>query len=57
MILDAAGKEVLRVTDDAHSFSPVWSPAGDAIAFLHLAGTIVDLKDGDPRRLERAAGP
>lgn len=43
-ILDAAGKEVLRVTDDAHSFSPTWSPAGDAVAFLHLEGTIVDLR-------------
>jgi Tol biopolymer transport system component len=43
-ILDAAGKEVLRVTNDAHSFSPVWSPAGDAVAFLHLEGTIVDLR-------------
>lgn len=42
-ILDAAGTEVLRVTDDDHSFSPVWSPAGDAIAFLHLSGTSVDL--------------
>jgi hypothetical protein len=43
-ILDAAGTEVLRVTDDNHSFSPVWSPAGDAIAYLHLSGTSVDLK-------------
>jgi dipeptidyl aminopeptidase/acylaminoacyl peptidase len=43
-ILDPAGKEVLRVTTDGHSFSPTWSPAGDAIAFLHLEGTIVDLK-------------
>lgn len=43
-ILDAAGKEVLRVTDDGQSFSPAWSPAGDAVAFLHLAGTIVDLR-------------
>lgn len=43
-ILDSAGKEILRVTDDDHSFSPVWSPAGDAVAFLHLAGTIVDLR-------------
>jgi Tol biopolymer transport system component len=43
-ILDANGKEVLRVTDDAHSFAPAWSPTGDAIAFLHLEGTIVDLK-------------
>jgi Tol biopolymer transport system component len=43
-ILDPSGKELLRVTDDHHSFSPVWSPAGDAVAFLHLEGTIVDLK-------------
>jgi hypothetical protein len=43
-ILDQAGKEVLRVTSDGHSFSPIWSPAGDAVAFLHLEGTIVDLK-------------
>jgi Tol biopolymer transport system component len=45
VILDSRGKEVLRVTDDGHSFSPVWSPAGDAIAFLHLGGTIVDLQE------------
>jgi Tol biopolymer transport system component len=45
VILDGAtGAEILRVTDDDASFSPVWSPAGDAIAFLHLEGTIVDLK-------------
>ena len=43
-ILDGAGTEVLRVTDDDHSFSPVWSPAGDAIAFFHLSGTSVDLR-------------
>ena len=43
-ILDSAGKEVLRVTDDGHSFSPIWSPAGNAVAFLHLQGTIVDLR-------------
>ena len=43
-ILDQFGKEVLRVTDDAHSFSPIWSPAGNAVAFLHLEGTIVDLR-------------
>jgi Tol biopolymer transport system component len=45
VILDGTtGAEILRVTDDDASFSPVWSPAGDAIAFLHLEGTIVDLK-------------
>jgi Tol biopolymer transport system component len=53
VILDAAtGAEILRVTDDAASFSPAWSPAGDAIAFLHLDGNIVDLQmatlDGAP---------
>jgi Tol biopolymer transport system component len=52
-ILDQAGKEVLRVTNDSHSFSPVWSPAGDAIAFLHLDGTIVDLRMA---KLDRASG-
>jgi Tol biopolymer transport system component len=44
VILDGAGKELLRVSNDDHSFSPVWSPAGNAVAFLHLQGTIVDLK-------------
>ena len=44
VILDAAGTEVLRVTSDGESFSPVWSPAGDALAFLHLVGTSVDLR-------------
>jgi Tol biopolymer transport system component len=44
VLLDATGKEILAVTDDQHSFSPVWSPAGNAVAFLHLAGTIVDLR-------------
>jgi len=43
-ILDGTGKEVLLVTNDAHSFSPAWSPAGNAIAFLHLQGTLVDLR-------------
>ncbi len=52
-ILDQAGKEVLRVTDDGHSFSPIWSPAGDAVAFLHLEGTIVDLRMA---RLDNASG-
>ena len=43
VILDASGKQVLQVTDDHHAFAPVWSPAGDGVAFLHLQGTIVDL--------------
>jgi dipeptidyl aminopeptidase/acylaminoacyl peptidase len=45
VILDAAhGRELLRVTSDGASWAPVWSPAGDAIAFLHLDGQIVDLQ-------------
>jgi Tol biopolymer transport system component len=44
VILDGAGKELLRVSNDDHSFSPAWSPAGNAVAYLHLQGTIVDLK-------------
>jgi dipeptidyl aminopeptidase/acylaminoacyl peptidase len=45
VILDAAhGRELLRVTTDGRSWAPVWSPAGDAIAFLHIEGQIVDLK-------------
>ena len=44
VILDAiTGAELLRLTNDDHSFSPVWSPAGDAIAFLRLDGAIADL--------------
>ncbi len=54
VILDAAtGAELLRVTDDDSSFSPAWSPAGDAIAFLRLDGMIVDLQMA---KLEGAAG-
>jgi dipeptidyl aminopeptidase/acylaminoacyl peptidase len=54
VILDGAtGAELLRVTDDDASFSPIWSPAGDALAFLHLEGTIVDLKMA---KLDGAAG-
>jgi dipeptidyl aminopeptidase/acylaminoacyl peptidase len=45
VILDGTtGAELLRVTSDGSSFSPVWSPAGDAISFLRLNGTIVDLQ-------------
>ncbi len=52
VILDAAnGRELLRLTSDGASWAPVWSPIGDAIAFLHIEGQIVDLKlirlDGD----------
>jgi Tol biopolymer transport system component len=45
VILDAAnGRELMRLTSDGGSWAPVWSPVGDAIAFLHIQGQIVDLK-------------
>lgn len=44
VVLDAStGAEVLRVTDDGRSFAPVWSPAGDEVAFLHVNGLTIDL--------------
>jgi Tol biopolymer transport system component len=52
-VLDAnSGNELMRVTDDGASWAPSWSPAGDAIAFLHIVGQTVDLRlarlDGTP---------
>lgn len=45
VILDAStGGEVARVTNDGRSWGAVWSPAGDAIAYLHISGGIVDLR-------------
>ena len=38
------GAELLRLTDDGSSWAPVWSPAGDQIAYLHNAGQLVDLR-------------
>ena len=32
------------MTNDGGSWAPVWSPAGDAIAFFHIEGQIVDLR-------------
>ena len=44
-ILDArTGTEILRLTNDGRSWAPVWSPRGDAIAYMHIEGQIVDLK-------------
>lgn len=44
-ILDGkTGTEVLRLTSDERSWAPVWSPRGDAIAYMHLEGQIVDLR-------------
>jgi dipeptidyl aminopeptidase/acylaminoacyl peptidase len=45
VILDArTGTEVTRLTSDGVSWSPAWSPRGDAIAYLHLENEIVDLR-------------
>jgi Tol biopolymer transport system component len=45
VILDARiGGELLRVTSDELSFDPVWSPAGDAIAFFRVDHGVVDLE-------------
>ena len=44
VILDGQnGKELARVTNDGRSWAPIWSPAGDAIAFLTIDGQSVDL--------------
>ena len=69
VILSAAtGAEVARLTSDGASWAPAWSPAGDEIAFLHVAGQVVDLRMiqltgtapnwtvGDPVDLTSAAG-
>lgn len=45
VILNAGnGNELLRLTDDDASWAPAWSPAGDAIAFLHIDGQTIDLR-------------
>lgn len=45
VILDAAtGDEVVRVTSDGRSWGATWSPAGDAIAYLHIESGIIDLR-------------
>ena len=44
VILDAkTGVELLRVTRDESSFSPVWSPKQDALAYLRVLHGVVDL--------------
>jgi Tol biopolymer transport system component len=44
VILDArTGAELHRVTSDEQSFSPVWSPAMDSIAFFKVEHGVVDL--------------
>jgi len=45
VILDArTGAELLRLTNDELSFDPVWSPAGDAVAFFRVDHGVVDLE-------------
>ncbi len=45
VILDArTGAELLRLTNDTNSFDPVWSPAGDSIAFFRVDRGVVDLE-------------
>lgn len=45
VILDATtGAEVLPLTSDGDSWAPAWSPKGDEIVFLHVAGQVVDLR-------------
>jgi Tol biopolymer transport system component len=45
VILDGRnGGELLRVTTDGRSWSPTWSPMGDALAFLHRERGIIDLR-------------
>jgi len=69
VILDAkTGAELLRVTKDEASFNPVWSPAGDAVAFFRVENGVVDLylvplqgtpgawTAGDPLALTVSAG-
>lgn len=45
VIIDSAnGAEILRLTSDGTSWAPTWSPRGDAIAYLHASGQVVDLR-------------
>jgi hypothetical protein len=45
VILDGnRGVELIRLTSDGRSWSPVWSPRGDAVAYLHIEAGIVDLR-------------
>ncbi len=44
-ILNAStGAEITLLTHDGASWAPVWSPAGNQVAFLHVDGQVVDLR-------------
>lgn len=44
VILDARlGSELARLTNGERSFSPVWSPIGDAVAYLEIDRGVTDL--------------
>jgi Tol biopolymer transport system component len=46
VILDARnGNELVRITDDAHSWGAAWSPVGDRLAYLHIDGGVTDLEE------------
>ena len=48
VILDARnGNELVRITDDAHSWGAAWSPAGDRLVYLHIDGGVTDLEEVD----------
>ena len=60
VILDARnGNELVRITEDAHSWGAVWSPAGDRLAYLHIDGGVTDLEQvilsGTPGRWDVSA--
>jgi Tol biopolymer transport system component len=68
VILDGRGAELLRVTNNGRSFSPVWSPVGDSLAYLEIDHGVTDLwlapidvtgstiAAGEPLQLTIAAG-
>lgn len=44
VVIDArTGAELLRLTNDASSFAPAWSPAGDEIIYQHVDRGVIDL--------------
>ena len=45
VILDAKnGSQLLSITNDADSWGGAWSPAGDAIVYLHIESGVTDLR-------------